>query len=513
MSDERIRALDTDLEQSRNAFLHAREAQRRLSLNTHDVNRTGANESRPDSITPGVIHTHDVIRLGANESQPDSIITHDVNSNTHDVNRSGAQSRLDSNTHDVNRPEAQSRLNSNTHDATPDLRKDAPHASERTRQDLPGSPMTVVDPELPRPGDHAQGTAHAPRGRVPPSPTTLLIEQAEQGVREAVEGIPGEGILTPLTPFTERQKQQHREAVAAAKAMWGMCAESEAAAYTPRAGPRTTCTPELLPHHKMPHPPVTPLLQESGQPLPPSSDQPMGGGLADHEPAAAGTGGSEFSHVSENAVGEAASSHTSPSTTCTPDLVSLHKMSHPPATPPSQDCGQLLSPSTHNTMGDGLVDHEPAVAEVGGSESSHTSEDEIEKFEPRDVSHPPANPPSQESDQLLPPSSYNTMGGGLAEHEPAVAATGGSEFRDASKDASKDESETLTSSQKKRIKRKESKAKRVAEEKAPKAMCGVHTRFREMKPCDDEDSDISIEDFSAEGDSLNYCASPSSSFS
>ena len=177
MSDEAIRALDSDLEQSRNAFLHAREAQRRLSLNTHDVNRTGANESRPDSTTPGVIHTHDVIRLGANESQPDSIITHDVNSNTHDVNRSGAQSRLDSNTHDVNRPEAQSRLNSNTHDATPDLRKDAPHASERTRQDLPGSPMTVVDPELPRPGDHAQGTAHAPRGRVPPSPTTLLIER------------------------------------------------------------------------------------------------------------------------------------------------------------------------------------------------------------------------------------------------------------------------------------------------------------------------------------------------
>ena len=239
----------------------------------------------------------------------------------------------------------------------------------------------------------------------------------------------------------------------------------------------------------------------------------MGGGLADHEPAAAGTGGSEFNHVSENAVGEAASSHTSPSTTCTPDLVSLHKMSHPPVTPPSQDCGQLLSPSTHNTMGDGLVDHEPAVAEVGGSESSHTSEDEIEEFEPRDVSHPPANPPSQESGQPLSPSTHQTMGDGLADREPAVAATGGSEFRDASKDASKDESKTLTSSQKKRIKRKESKAKRVAEEKAPKATRGVHTRFREMKPCDDEDSDISVEDFCAEGSSLNYCASPSSSSS
>ena len=105
------------------------------------------------------------------------------------------------------------------------------------------------------------------------------------------------------------------------------------------------------------------------------------------------------------------------------------------------------------------------------------------------------------------------MGDGLVDHELAVAATGGSEFRDASKDASEDESEPLTSSQKKRLKRKESKAKRVAEEKAPKAKRGVHTRFREMKPCDDEDSDISIEDFSAEGDSLNYCASPSSSFS
>jgi len=104
------------------------------------------------------------------------------------------------------------------------------------------------------------------------------------------------------------------------------------------------------------------------------------------------------------------------------------------------------------------------------------------------------------------------MGGGLAEHEPAVAATGGSEFRDASKDASKDESETLSSSQKKRIKKrikkKASKDKLVAEEKAPKAKSGVHTRFREMKPCDDDDSDSSIEDFSAYGNSL--CASPSS---
>ena len=65
------------------------------------------------------------------------------------------------------------------------------------------------------------------------------------------------------------------------------------------------------------------------------------------------------------------------------------------------------------------------------------------------------------------------MGGGLAEHEPAVAATGGSEFRDASKDASKDESEPLTSSQKKRIKKKASKAKRDAE---ASQRSGVNTR-------------------------------------
>ena len=58
MSDEAIRALDSDLEQSRNAFLHAREAQRRLSLNTHDVNRLEA-QSRQNS------NTHDVTRPGA----------------------------------------------------------------------------------------------------------------------------------------------------------------------------------------------------------------------------------------------------------------------------------------------------------------------------------------------------------------------------------------------------------------------------------------------------------------
>ena len=128
------------------------------------------------------------------------------------------------------------------------------------------------------------------------------------------------------------------------------------------------------------------------------------------------------------------------------------------------------------------------------------------------------------------------MGDGFVDHELAVAAIGGSEFRDASKDARKDESEPLTSSQKKRIKRKASKAKRNAEvsqrsgahtrservlhtsprrkltplsvkEKASKAMSGVHTRFREDGG-DDDASDSSIEDFSAYGNSL--CASPSS---
>ena len=69
---------------------------------------------------------------------------------------------------------------------------------------------------------------------------------------------------------------------------------------SPHASPSTTCTPALLPHHKMIHPPATPLPQESAQPLPPSSHNTMGGGLADHELAAAATGGSEFSHASED---------------------------------------------------------------------------------------------------------------------------------------------------------------------------------------------------------------------
>ena len=46
----------------------------------------------------------------------------------------------------------------------------------------------------------------------------------------------------------------------------------------------------------------------------------MGGGLADYDPAAAGTGGSEFSHASEDAASTVAYPHASPSTTSIPAL-------------------------------------------------------------------------------------------------------------------------------------------------------------------------------------------------
>ena len=94
------------------------------------------------------------------------------------------------------------------------------------------------------------------------------------------------------------------------------------------------------------------------------------------------------------------------------------------------------------------------------------------------------------------------MGGGLADHDLAVAGTGGSEFSDASKDTS----EPLTPSQKKRFKKKARKAKREAkaqcdlhpplsvENSASKAMSGVQTRFPEDGG-DDDASDSSIEDF------------------
>jgi hypothetical protein len=174
--------------------------------------------------------------------------------------------------------------------------------------------------------------------------------------------------------------------------------------------------PELtaVPHCTTSHPPVTPPPQKRDRPLLPSSYHPMGSGPADQELAAVGTGGSESNRVSRAAVETVASPRAGPSTTCTPELLPHHKMSHPPTTSLPQESAQLLSPSTYHTMGDGLADHEPAVAE-----------------------------------------------------------TGGSEFRNASKDASKDESETLTPSQKKRIKRKARKAKRDAE---VSQRSGVHTR-------------------------------------
>ena len=106
----------------------------------------------------------------------------------------------------------------------------------------------------------------------------------------------------------------------------------------------------------------------------------MGSGLADHELAAAGTGGSESSRVSKDAVGTVSSPHASPSTTCTPDLVSHHKMPHSPVTTLSQESGQPLPSSSYlhyPTMGGGLADHDLAAAATGGSELSHASEDAV----------------------------------------------------------------------------------------------------------------------------------------
>jgi len=64
----------------------------------------------------------------------------------------------------------------------------------------------------------------------------------------------------------------------------------------PRASSSATSTPELVavPHCEMPHPPATPLSQESDRPLLPSSYNPMGSGLADHDLAVAGTARNEL---------------------------------------------------------------------------------------------------------------------------------------------------------------------------------------------------------------------------
>ena len=219
-------------------------------------------------------------------------------------------------------------------------------------------------------------------------------------------------------------------------------------------------SPAAVPHRTTSYPPVTPPPQKRDRPLPPSSHHTMGGGPADHGLAAVGTGGSESNRLSRAAAESNASPHASPRTTCTPKL-----LPESPKAPSSPLCTPELLP--HLKM-----------------------------------SHPPTTSLPRKSAQPLSPSTNQTMGDGLADRKPAVASTGGSEFRDASKDASKDESETLTSSKKKRIKRRASRAKRVAEEKAPKAKSGVHTRFREMKPCADADSDSSVEDFAPYGDPL-----------
>ena len=65
----------------------------------------------------------------------------------------------------------------------------------------------------------------------------------------------------------------------------------------PRASSSATSTPELVavPHCEMPHPPATPLSQESDRPpLLPSSYHPMGSGLADHDLAVAETAWNEL---------------------------------------------------------------------------------------------------------------------------------------------------------------------------------------------------------------------------
>ena len=76
-------------------------------------------------------------------------------------------------------------------------------------------------------------------------------------------------------------------------------------------------------------------------------------------------------------------------------------MFHPPATPLPQENVQPLRPSSYHTMGGGLADHELAVAATGGSESSHASEDEDE-FGRWEVPQLPWTPPSQEKVQPLP---------------------------------------------------------------------------------------------------------------
>ena len=100
----------------------------------------------------------------------------------------------------------------------------------------------------------------------------------------------------------------------------------------------------------------------------------MGSGLADHEPAAVGTGGGEYNRVSGAAVGTVASPHASPSTTFTPGLLPHNKMSHLPTTPPSQDSDRPLLPSSNHPMGSGPANHDLAVAGTVVCEFSHATE-------------------------------------------------------------------------------------------------------------------------------------------
>ena len=64
----------------------------------------------------------------------------------------------------------------------------------------------------------------------------------------------------------------------------------------PRVSSSATSTPELVavPHCEMSHPSATPLSQESDRPLLPSSYNPMGSGLADHDLAVAETAWNEL---------------------------------------------------------------------------------------------------------------------------------------------------------------------------------------------------------------------------
>lgn len=469
MSNEEIRALDRELEQSRSAFLRAREIQRHLRSNTRYVDRLRARFSQPDStITLVVNRTLDVNELVANEIQPDPSITHDVN-HTYNVNRPEAQSRLNLKTLDVTRPAAQSQPNLNTLDVDPYPREAVPHA--------PGA---------------AQASEHTPKGlpdkHAPLTPISRLLEEADQGVRDALEGIAAPGSPTP-----------ERVIIATPRVADVM---NESALGSRNALPSSTtelniflAQDRMMREDDSPSPATLPS-QEIVQLLPPPFKNTMGGGLAGHDLAVAEPGGREFSDASKEASETRKSMQRSrwleyiaclKEINYTPADGLPHTTSPPPLTPSLQERDSPLLPSPNNPMGSGLADHEPAVAGNGGSEFNRASEDALRKatsthaspsttYTPemvtRQMSHPPATPLSQERVQPLPPPSKHPIGGGLVDHELVVAGNGGSELSVVNKDASK----PLTPSQKKRIKQKASKAKRDAEDSQKS---GVHTRLTE----------------------------------